>query len=95
MGPNFANLVAESFDQILGSASGNLGIMLRMLGALQSIASLTTSPGRRRVLCEQVQRIAELAERTLASPHDRELCERRLAHVRAAIEHEQPTKELR
>ena len=90
MGQNFAGLVAESFDQILGSAGGNLGIMLRMLGALQTIASLTTSPGRQRALCEQVQRIAELAERTIASPHDRELFDRRLAHVRAAIEHEQP-----
>lgn len=92
MGQNFAGLVAESFDQILGSAAGNVAILLRMLGALQTIASLTTSPGRRRVLCEQVQRIAELAERTIASPHDRKLFERRLAHVRAAIEHKQPTR---
>lgn len=34
-GPTFAKLVAESFDQIRGSAAGNVGIMLRMLGALQ------------------------------------------------------------
>ena len=48
IGPTFAGLVAESFDQIRASAVGNVGVMLRMLGALQTIASLTTSPSRRR-----------------------------------------------
>jgi uncharacterized membrane protein len=86
VGPTFANLVAESFDQIRGSASGNLGIMLRMLGALQTIASLTASPSRRQALREQAQWIGELAERTLASPHDRARFESRLARVREALE---------
>jgi len=47
---------------------------------------------RRQVLREQVECIAELAERTLASPYDQELLEKRLARVRAAIEHKPPTK---
>ena len=85
IGPTFAGLVAESFDQIRGSASGNVGIMLRMLGALQTIASLTTSPSRRQALREQVQWIAELAERTIESPHDRARFESRLAQVRKAL----------
>ena len=88
IGPTFASLVAESFDQIRGSASGNLGIMLRMLGALQTIASLTASPSRRQALREQVQWIAELAERTIESPHDRARFESRLARVREALETE-------
>jgi uncharacterized membrane protein len=86
IGPSFAGLVAESFDQIRGSAIGNLGIMLRMLGALQTIASLTASPSRRQVLREQVECIAELAERTIESPHDRTRFESRLARVREALE---------
>jgi uncharacterized membrane protein len=98
VGQTFASLVAESFDQIRGSAEGNVAIMLRMLGALQTIASLTDSPSRRRVLREQVEWIAELAERTIESPPDRTRFENRLAHVREALEtaplstHEQPTK---
>ena len=88
IGPTFANLVAESFDQIRGSANGNLGIMLRMLGALQTIASLTASPSRRQVLREQVECIAELATRTIESPHDRARFENRLARVREALETE-------
>jgi uncharacterized membrane protein len=88
IGPTFAGLVAESFDQIRGSATGNLGIMLRMLGGLQTIASLTANPRRRQALRDQVQWIAELAERTIESPHDRARFESRLAHVRNALETE-------
>ncbi|GHA19774.1 DUF2254 domain-containing protein [Oceanisphaera arctica] len=85
IGPTFAGLVGESFDQIRGSAGGNLGVMLRMLGALQTIGSLTTNPSRRRALCEEAQWIAELADRTIESPHDRERFESRLANVREAL----------
>jgi len=89
VGPTFASLVAESFDQIRDSAKSNVAIMLRMLGALQTIASLTASPSRLRALSDQVQWIAELAERTIESPHDRARFESRLARVRGALETEQ------
>jgi uncharacterized membrane protein len=86
--PTFASLVAESFDQIRGSSIGNVSIMIRMLDALQTIASLTASPSRRRALREQVEWITELAERTIESPHDRARFESRLARVREAFETE-------
>jgi len=86
IGPTFAGLVAGSFDQIRSSAQGNVAIMLRMLGALQTIASLTSNPGRRRTLAEQVQYVAELAERSLESPHERLRFESRLAQVCEALE---------
>jgi len=63
--PTFEGLLAESFDQIRGSARGNVTIMLRMLGALQTIAGRTARLGRRRTLRDQVRWIAELAERTI------------------------------
>ncbi len=87
-GPNFESLLAEAFDQIRCNAIGNVAIMSRMLGALQTIASMTDSPSRRRALLEQLQWIAELAERTLESPCDRARIETRLAHVREALETE-------
>ena len=92
IGPTFASLAAESFDQIRASACGNVGIMLRMLGALQTIASLTASPSRRQALGDQAQWIAELAERTIESPHDRARFESRLARVREALKTE-PVKQ--
>jgi len=86
IGSSFASLVAESFDQIRGSADGNVSIMLRMLGAIQTIGSLTARPDRRRALRDQVRWIAESAERTIESPHDRIRFEKRLARVLEALE---------
>ena len=86
IGPTFEGLLAESFDQIRGSAKDNVAIMLRMLEALQTIAGMTTGPSRRRALRDQVRWITELAERTLESTHDRASIDRRLAHVREALE---------
>jgi uncharacterized membrane protein len=88
IGPTFASLVAESFDQIRGSASGNVAIMLRLLGSLQIIAGLTARPSRRRTLRQQAQWIAELAARTIESPYDQAWFESHLARVREAIETE-------
>jgi len=86
IGPTFAGLVADSFDQIRGSANGNVAIMIKILGSIQTVASLTANPGQRQVLREQAQRIAELAERTIESPHDKTRFENRLAHVLKALD---------
>ena len=60
--------------------------MLRMLDAHQTNGSLTASPGRRQALREHVECIAELAARTIESPHDRAQFESRLARARIALE---------
>jgi len=86
IGPTFEGMLAESFDQVRSNTTGNAAIMLRMLGALQTITSRTAKPGRRRTLRDQVRWIAELAERTIESPHDRARLESRLARVREALE---------
>jgi uncharacterized membrane protein len=86
MAQNFEGLLLEAFDQIRRNAEGNVAVMSRMLGALDAIASLTDSPRRRRALREQVQRIAELADRTIDSAHDRARIEERLTRVRKAID---------
>lgn len=85
-GPTFNSLLAESFDQVRSNAKGNVSIMSRMLGAFQTLASLTASPSRRRAIGEQVQWIAELAECSLESAHDRARIGTRLARVREALE---------
>jgi len=87
-GASFESLLAESFGQIRSNAKGNLAIMLRMLGAIQTLISLTASPQRRRALREHVQWIAELAERTLESAHERAGIDARLALVREALKAE-------
>ncbi len=83
--PTFEALLAEAFDQIRGNAEGNVAIIARMLGAIDTLCSLTANPRHRRALGEQVQWIAELADRTLPAPQDRARIERRLAQVRHAL----------
>ena len=86
MAPTFKGLLAEAFDQIRGNTTGNVAVMARMLGALHTIGSLTTDQPRRKALHEQVQWIAELADHSIASTHDRARIERRLMEVREALE---------
>jgi uncharacterized membrane protein len=88
VGPSFESLLAESFDEIQSSCKGNLTVMLRMLDGLQTLAGLTANPPHRRALGEQADQIAELAERTLESPHERTRFESRLAQVREALKAE-------
>lgn len=83
---SFGSLLDQAFDQIRQNAAGNVAVMSRMLDALQTIASLTTSPIRRLALREQVQCIAELADRTIKSPHDRAGFKNCLERVREATD---------
>ncbi|MDA3920817.1 MAG: DUF2254 domain-containing protein [Salinisphaera sp.] len=88
IGPTFADLTAASFDQIRLSAEGNIAVMLRLLDAIEVITGLTASTGRRRALREQMEQIAEMAARTIESPHDRIRFEQRLVRVRKAFDAE-------
>ncbi len=87
--PTYEGLLAEAFDQIRGSAIGNVGIMARMLSAIETLASLTASPRRRRALHEQVLWLAEVAGRTTESAHERARLARRLLEVREIL-HAEP-----
>jgi uncharacterized membrane protein len=86
--PTFERLLTEAFDQIRDSAAGNVAIIARMLGAIDTIASLTVSPSHLRALDEQLQWIAELADRSLESTHNRARIEKRLMQVREALKAE-------
>ena len=85
-GPSFESLLSESFDQIRNNASGNVAIILRMLDSFQTLGGLKANPHRRRALSEQVQLIAELAERTVKSIYDHDRINTRLAQVNEILE---------
>lgn len=84
-GPDFQSLLSLAFDQIRESARGNVAVMLEMLAALETVAKLTISPERRRLLRAQAEHIEELARRTVESPHDRARFEVRLTAVREVM----------
>jgi len=83
--PTFEGMLAEAFDQIRTSAGGNVAIMARMLDAIGTIASHTVRLNHLRALDEQVQYIADLADRSIESKHDRGRFTRRLSEVREAL----------
>jgi uncharacterized membrane protein len=83
--PSFEGLLAEAFDQIRGSAEVNVAILARMLGALDTISSLTIRPSHLRAIDEQLQCIDELVNRCIESIHDRARLERRLSAVRESL----------
>ena len=85
IGPTFSSVLDDAFDQIRSSGEGNAAIMLRMLGAVDTIGKLTARHNRRAALLEHVHRIAEVTTRTIESPHDRRRVERRLERVRDAL----------
>jgi uncharacterized membrane protein len=84
--PSFEGLLAESFDQIRSSAEVNVAILARLLGALDTIGSLTVRASHLRALDEQLQCIDELVDRCIESSHDRARLERRLSEVRETLE---------
>jgi len=83
--PNFEGLLAEAFDQIRSNAGVNVAILARMLGALDTIGSMTIKGSRILALDEQLQRIAELTDRTIEARHDRMRLEKRLSEVRETL----------
>lgn len=87
--PSFESLLAESFDQIRINAKGNVAIISRMLGSIQTLASLTVSRRRLYLLGEQVQWIADLAERSIESAHDRAEIDIKLTRLRESLQAEQ------
>jgi uncharacterized membrane protein len=84
--PSFEGLLSEAFDQIRGSAEVNVAILARMLGALDTIGSLTIRRSHIRALDEQLLLIAEQVDRCIESSHDRARLEKRLSEVRQALE---------
>ncbi len=85
-GPSYESLLTESFDQIRNSAKGNVANISRLLEAIQTLASLTSNTHHKQALRKQVQWVAELAERSVESAHDRARIDTPLARVRATLE---------
>lgn len=79
MGPTFAQLCSDSFDDIRLSAAGNPAVIIRMLRAVEVIAERTRSARRQRILSKHVHLLAEMAARSVEISYDR-------ARIRGAVE---------
>jgi uncharacterized membrane protein len=82
-GPNFVDLLASGFDPIRRNAEGNVDVLVRMLEAIEAIASRTKDQRRRDALVRHADLIAAVSERTVAEPYDRETVVRARRRVMA------------
>ncbi len=78
-GPDFDDLLALAFTQILENAHGNTVVLLRLLRAIEEIRAGTSHPVRLRLLDAQRDNIAEVARRTASSSEARKAIEAQLA----------------
>ena len=79
--PAYADYVTTAFDQIRRSGEANVAVLLRLLNALEMVASRTPAPGRRRVLRQQVELVGKTAENKLGNDYEEEQVRRRLADL--------------
>lgn len=70
-GQTFESLVDESFNQIRESADGNTAVILRMLGALETIGGQTADTQRLNVIARHIALLRSLADRSIEAAYDR------------------------
>ncbi|MGK2935464.1 MAG: DUF2254 domain-containing protein [Gemmatimonadaceae bacterium] len=70
-GPTFPGLLADAFDQIRQNAEGNVAVLKRLLQVLATIAERTSDEERLHALRQHADLVAETAERSVPSAHDR------------------------
>jgi len=80
-GSTFPGMLGEAFDQIRQNAAGNVTVLLSLLQALEVIAVRTQDTHRRQALLRQADLIAEVANRTIPAPQDRDGIEAALERV--------------
>ncbi|AII54386.1 DUF2254 domain-containing protein [Hymenobacter sp. APR13] len=79
--PSFEKMVATALDQIRISAEANLGVYLRLLTALATVAQRTDHPERRAALRQQADLVMAAAERTLSTDYERQQVRERRADL--------------
>lgn len=83
--PTFAAYLALAFDQIRSSAEGNVGVLLRQLTALETVARRTAAPSRRAVLRQQADLVLAQATRTLPTAYEQGQVQDRHQHIKQAL----------
>ena len=81
--PTYADLVADTFDQIRQNAEGNVAMLRRLLASLETLGAVTTSQSRRRVLLLHADAVTEVITRSVQSPKERQALE---SHARRVSE---------
>ena len=86
-GQSLEDFLDLAFNQIRQNASGNVAVMIRLLGAVEIIAEAGGTRTRQgaEILAAQVRHLAELAERTVEPAEDRAAVARRARAMEARL----------
>jgi len=86
-GQSLEDFLDLAFNQIRQNASGNVAVMIRLLGAVEivALAGGTSTPEGAEILASQVRNVAELAERTVEPAEDRSAVARRARKIEARL----------
>lgn len=71
-GPSFEGFLDSAFDQIRQNAAANVAVLTRLLQILETVGLATVDPQRRLAVWKHAELIANMADRTIAEPSDRE-----------------------
>ncbi|MCB9540481.1 MAG: DUF2254 domain-containing protein [Myxococcales bacterium] len=81
----FGPFVDAAFDQIRAFGGANAGLLLRLLGALETVGAATDALDRRLALARHVHAVADVVDRTIAAPIERVRLEARMERVLAGL----------
>lgn len=84
-GPSFEGLMSLAFEELIGSASGNVTLLIKVVGALETIGIRTRDRERRRIVRELLEQVAENGRRTVRAPPDAWRFEQSLEQARARL----------
>ena len=83
--PTYADLVADTFDQIRQNADGNVAMLRRLLESLETLSAVTISRPRRRVLFLHAEAVVEVITRSVESPRERDALESQARRVSESL----------
>ena len=86
-GQSLEDFLDLAFNQIRQNASGNVAVMIRLLGVVEIVADAGGTRTREgaEILAEQVRHVAKLAERTVEPAEDRSAVARRARAIEAHL----------
>jgi uncharacterized membrane protein len=85
-GTSFADMLDAAFDEIRGNASGNVVVVEHLMGAIETAAARTGDAGRRDALAHHLKLVADLADRTIRTEHDRAKVKARMDRAVSALD---------
>jgi uncharacterized membrane protein len=81
----FAGAMDAAFDDIRQAAGAQVRVLIRLLEAFATLATIITEPERRAALAAHAARVERVCRESVADPHDRGAVDARLERLRTVL----------